>query len=134
MENLEWKDDPSPLKMLEEGESVHVGEWELRVDKMKKFDGLDRVLGNLRAGMTQRERDVLDMRFGLDEDEAERERKRKSKEGQDTHPFCWKVEHPGDGSPEPFSHMGGRAKTKEEAKGLAQRALNFARVAHEALA
>jgi len=137
MENLEWKDDPSPLQMLEEGESACVGEWELRVDRMKPFTGLDGVIGSLRAGMTEREREVLDMRFGLgdgedSDDEYVRkleEQKRRRKEGEKSHQIHWKIAYKGDGTPRPFSHMGGQAGSKEEGKALAERALGTAMMA-----
>jgi hypothetical protein len=134
-DQIEWKEDPSPLQMLKDGESAVVGGWEARIDRMKEFDGLDRVLGSLRGSMTEREREVLDMRFdlGSDEERQERERVKLRKEGQKTHPFCWSVHHIGDGSPEHFTHMGGRAATAEGAKRLAVAALEHAEKAYSSI-
>ena len=119
MTDLEWKDDPSVLHMLEEGESVRVGEWELRVDRMKDLK-LSKMVEGLRDGLTEREKEILDTRFGESEDEELWPIKRREKEGRKTHPYHWKIEHVGDGSPASFTHMGGNAKSKEEAKELAE--------------
>ena len=119
MTDLEWKDDPSVLHMLEEGESVRVGEWELRVDRMKDLK-LSKMVEGLRDGLTEREKEILDTRFGESEDEELQPIKRRKKEGRKTHPYHWKIEHVGDGSPASFTHMGGNAKSKEEAKELAE--------------
>lgn len=131
---LEWKEDPSPLHMLECGESVIVGDWQLRIDKLKdiKRDG---VLGAFFNDLSDKERKVLDMRFGLDGKrnlEEERHRKRK-REGEKTHPYMWKVEHVGDGFPSPFTHMGGRATSAEHAKTLAEVALKYAGLIYDAI-
>lgn len=127
-EQIEWKEDPSPLNMLEDGESAVVGGWGLRIDRLKEFDGLNRILDSVKESLTERELEVLGMRFGLDgeEERVERERGKRRKEGDKTHPFCWKVEHIGDGSPEHFTHMGGRAVTAEAAKRLAVAAIEHA--------
>ena len=125
MTDLEWKDDPSVLHMLEEGESVRVGEWELRVDRMKDLK-LSKMVEGLRDGLTEREKEILDTRFGESEDEELQSIKRRKKEGRKTHPYHWKIEHVGDGSPAPFTHMGGNAKSKEEAKMFAERSLGTA--------
>lgn len=132
---IEWKDDPSPLQMLEDGETAVVGNWELRVDRMKKFDGISRVLDSLKGSMTEKERKVLDMRSDLDsvEEKEEKARSARRKAGHDTHPFAWRVEHIGDGSPEHFSYMGGRAATAEAAKRLAVAAIEHAKQAYSAI-
>lgn len=134
-DQIEWKVDPSPLQMLEDGESAVVGNWELRIDRLKKFDGISKVLDSLKGSMTEKERKVLDMRSDLesDEEKMERERSKLRKKGQDTHPFAWRVEHIGDGSPERFSYMGGRAATAEAAKRLAVAAIEHAKQAYSAI-
>ena len=120
MTDLEWKNDPSPLHMFEEGESVQIGDWKLRVDRMKEMGQLSDLVKDLTDGLTEREKEILDTRFGESEDEELQPIKRRKKEGRKTHPYHWKIEHVGDGSPASFTHMGGNAKSKEEAKELAE--------------
>lgn len=126
MNTIEWKDDPSPLGMFAEGESAFFGHWKMRVDRMKSLERLDRVLKTMRGGMTKKEIELLDSGFAKSDEVARLYRRDR---GRDTHPFFWKIEYVGDGSPTPFTHMGGQARTKEEAKALADRAIGGAMTA-----
>ena len=107
-----WKEDPSPLHMLKDGESAVVGDWEIRVDRMAKFDPTLAVLA------------------GLLSDNARAVRRRL---GEESHPFAWRVERVTDGAPEAFTHMGGRAETREVAKQRAVSAVAFADEVYEAM-
>lgn len=119
-ENLQWKDDPSPLSMLKDGESVSIGDWNLRVDRMENDSGLDELAKQLRSNLTEKERQLLDIRQGLGEgtDGA----KVQNRQEKDLYPFGWSIKYIGDGMPAPF-HMGGRAKSKDEAKKFAEHAI-----------
>lgn len=105
-----WKDDPSPLKMLRDGESAVVGDWEIRVDRMTKFSPW---LAEL-----------------LPDPDG---RRANQALGEDSHPFTWTVQRVTDGSPEAFTHMGGRAETREVAKQRALSATAFADEVYEAM-
>ena len=129
MTDLEWKwkDDPSPLKVFYGGESATVGNWKLRVDKVRErlespfFD-------SLMDSLTEKERKVFDVRMNGDPDKDIKERRRQSKK---THPYHWRVERIDGGSPETFSFLGGQAKTLEDGKRFAQEAVVFARQAYD---
>lgn len=133
MENIEWKDDPSPLSMMHDGESAKVRSWELRVDRHVPWQGFDGIISNMRDGMTQKERDLLDRLHGIGEDQSEIDRQKRMKEADKTHPIRWKVNYVGDGSARHFTHMGGMAKDKAEGKKLAEKALTTAMIARERL-
>jgi len=127
MSDLEWKPEPSKLNMFEDGEAAIVGDWQLEVFRIKDIRE-DGMLGALFGGLSEKEKKVLDMRFGLDgernlEEEAYEARK---KEGRKTHPWVWKIHHVGDGSPSPFTHMGGSARTADEAKVIAEHVIDDA--------
>lgn len=124
---LEWKEDQSPLHMMGEGRTTYVDGWQLRVDKIKPASDM---LNTFMQGMdlSDREKEVLAMRQGLDDEErakAElRERRRKNRE---EYPYHWSVSALElEEGPMPFTGMSGRAKTEREAKLLAEHALQFA--------
>jgi hypothetical protein len=131
MSKIEWKLDPSPLHMLEGGESAIVGDWRLRIDRLKEHKP-SKLLDNLMGALSEKERKVLNMR-DAEYEEKERQRERR-KEGDKTHPYMWNVEHVHDDDPpKHFSHMGGRAATAEEAKTLAVAAVKYAGLIFDAL-
>ncbi len=129
MTDLEWKwkDDPSPLKVFYGGESATLGNWKLRVDKVR-----ERVesafFNSIVDDLTEKERKVFDMRMKDDPDKDIKERRR---EGGKTHPYHWRVERINDGSPETFSFLGGCTKTLEDGKRCAQEAVVFAHTAYD---
>jgi len=137
--SLEWKPDPSPLHLLEGGESAFMGKWKLHIDRMKTL-GESKLMDSVLGSLTEKERKVLRMRFGVEGEEAaeklEREMeafKENRKRGDKTHPYMWRVDYHGDGTPQAFTGMGGRAATAQEAKELARAAVKSADLAYNVL-
>lgn len=131
--SLEWKEDPSPLHLLECGESAFVGRWKLHIDKMKEVK-MDSLLGGLLSNLSEKEKKVLRMRFDADGnkiDESTPLEKRRAR--QESHPYQWRVDYHGDDSTALFSGLGGSARTVEEGKALAQAAVEYAEMTYNAL-
>lgn len=136
---VEWKDDPSPLHLLECGESAFVGRWKLHIDKMKEVN-MDRLLGGLLSSLSEKEEKVLRTRFDSEGNEIEienaeptfMEKQQMRKAWQESHPYQWRIDLQKE-QPEPFAFLGGSAKTAEEGKRLAEAAVEHAEMIYKAL-
>lgn len=120
MTNSNWKEDTPSFTVFEYAETLDCGFWILRAEKLRE-EKPNPILQSVMNGLTDREREVLKIRHGLEDEEANVRIDRR-RESRKTHPFLWKIESVL-GHPEIVSHIGGQATSLEEAKVFAEAAL-----------
>lgn len=117
--SIHWTKQKSPLHSIEESEIAVIGDCQLHVEKLKDFDMskmTDKIIGTL----SDREKEILNIRFGLDENVERKEVDNLQKDPR----WIWRASI-NDKFDTPFKSISGNARTKDEAKRFAEHSLQF---------
>lgn len=117
---IQWKENVNKLLLIEESEIAITDNYELHVEKLKDFD-MSKIMNSVYGTLSDKELDVLETRFDLDD---RIEKRRRMKELKKEYCWNWRVCMKEEDML-PFNCLSGKAKSKEDAKRFAEHAIQF---------